>query len=181
MAGLLTQTTNDQAAPQQGDAAPTAANIEDPILKQIEQGIEQSVPPEMQDTFQAAMVSGMTIMFSKETSNLMTDQLNASGDIVKNVSEGIAGLIVMIYNEGKLTEQQIPALAMAAVPLMCQALDYAEKANGIDVTPELAAQCTKATTAAVMQKFGISQDQVDQVIATGQQQGGAQQQQMAGV
>lgn len=182
MAGLLTAKSNAPApAPAKQSAAfsidpqtaATGDNLQDPILQQIEQGVEDSVPPEMKATYQGAMVAGMTIMFSKETSNLLTEQLARGGDIVQNVAEGIAGLIALVYNEGKLTEKDIPALCMAAIPLMCQALDYASATGAVEVTEELVAECTKATTMATMEKFGITRDQVGQVIAAGQQQGGA--------
>lgn len=166
----------EQQAPQgQGPSASAGAGAEtlnDPVLKQIEQGIEDSVPPELKEKYQTIVVAGMNVLFSKETSQLMDQQLDASDDVVANVSEGIAKLMVILYNESK-QQMDIPAGMLAAITLMCQGLEYWEQAKGGEVTPELAAECTKATTMATLKKFGITEDQVSQVIAAGQQQQGA--------
>jgi hypothetical protein len=182
-----TQQPQPAAAPQPQDQMQAAADpmsagaetLDDPVLKQIEQGIEQSVPAEHRKMYDSIVVAGMNVMFSKETSQMMDQQLAAQGDPVTNVADGIAKLIVIVFNESKQQPDQFaPAAGLASITLMCQALDYAEQAKGIEVTPELAAQCTKLTVTKVMEKFGISQQQLDQVVAIGQQQqGGAQPQQ----
>ena len=140
----------------------------DPILSQIEQGIEAKVPPEMKKAYMAVVVAGMKVMFDAKTSKFMEQRLSASDDIVTNVANGIADLIMLIYNESKRT-MSIPAAMLAAITLMCKALDYAEKTMGVKVDQQMAAACTKATTTACMNKFGITQDKIDQAIA---QQGG---------
>jgi hypothetical protein len=156
----------DQAAPAQ---AQPGGDLQDPILKQIEKGIEAAVPKELKSAYLRIITSGMKIMFSKETSKFMDERLEKSGDIVQAVSEGIADMLVLIYNESKRT-MSIPAAMLAAFTLMAQALDFAEKTGKAEVTPELIDQCTEATWQAVTAKFGISKEQVDQVIA--QSQGG---------
>ena len=140
----------------------------DPIINQIEQGIEAKVPPEMKKAYMAVVVAGMKVMFDPKTSKFIAERLGASDDIVNNVATGIADLIMLIYNESKRT-MSIPAAMLAAITLMCKALDYAEKTMGVKVDSQMAAACTKATTTACMNKFGITQDKIDQAIA---QQGG---------
>lgn len=180
MAGLL----NPNAAPQQAaqpqampsnagkqDASPDSLN--DPLLKQVEQGIEQAVPPEHQQMYQSIVVAGMHVMFSKETSQLLDQQLAVSDDVVANVSDGISKLIMIVFNEAKQpVDQFVPAAGLASISLMCQALDYAEQAKGVKVDEQVIADCTKATTQKVLARFGITQDQVGKVIAAGQQQQG---------
>lgn len=165
MAGIM----QDQM--QQQNPAGTGS-LEDPVLKQIEQGIEQSVPPELKQMYTSIVVAGMNVMFSKETSELMDQQFAQSDDVVANVAEGISKLIVMVFNEsGQDIKDFAPAAGLAAISLMCQALEYWEATTGGQVTPELAAEATKATMMATLERFGITQDQVGQVIAAGQQQG----------
>ncbi len=190
MAGLLTPTAaqqpqqadpaqpQDASAPPQGNQDASAASLNDPMLKQIEDGIEQAVPPEMKSMYQSIVVAGMNVMFSKETSNLMDQQLAVSDDVVANVSDGIAKLMMIIYNEAKQpADKFVPAAGLASLTLMCQFLDYAEQAKGVKLDETMIADCTKATTQKVLEKFGIKQDQVNQVIAAGQQGGAAQPQQ----
>lgn len=178
MAGLLNSSPAGQAAPQ-GNAAPASSapdqQIDDPLLQQIEQGIEQQVPPEMKQMYESIVLAGMKVMFSKDTASLMDQQLDASGDMVANIADGISMLIMIVFNEAQQPpEQFIPAAGLASITLMCHALDYAEQTRGLKVDEQFVADCTKATTMKVLERFGITQDQVGQVIAAGQQQGGAQ-------
>lgn len=179
MAGLLNATAQPQGQQQNPAGAQT---LDDPTLKKIEQGVEQSVPEEIKDQYLSTVIAGMNVMFSKETSNLMDEQLAASDDVVANVAEGISKLMVIIFNESKQSiEQYLPAAGPAAISLMCQALEYWEAVKGGQVTDEIAAKATEATMMAFLEKFNMSRDKVGQVIAAGQKQGGAQQPQTAGV
>lgn len=193
MAGLLNPTQNAQPVipsnQTQGGATQdmqgSSESLNDPILKQIEQGIEEKIPPEMKDAYLAIVVSGMQIMFSKETSALLDKTLDMPGDMVTNISQGIAKLLGLIYNESKKSAapgqeskgMDVRMAVPAAISLLCQALDYWESARGGKVTPELAAQATKQTAMATLKMFGIGEDKVNQTIAAGQQQdAGAQDQ-----
>lgn len=177
MAGLLNaqkeqpEENAQKPMPEQKDtqkAQPSAgSDLQDPILKRIEQGIEQAVPKELKKAYMAVVVSGMKIMFSKETSQFMDQRMQQSGDIVQAVSTGIADLLMLIYGESN-RKMSIPAAMLAAFTLMAQALDYAEKVGAVEVTPELIDQCTEATWQAATTKFGITKDKIDQVIAESQ-------------
>lgn len=193
MAGLLNPAAQPQAAAMPADQGSAqgvpsqggADTLNDPILKQIEQGIEEKIPPEMKDAYLSIVVSGMQVMFSKETSKLLEQSLSMSGDTVSNIATGISKLMILIYNEAAKTEKTDPAtgkktggmdVRMAvpgALTLMCQALDYWESTKGGEVTPELAAACTKQTTMMTLKAFGITEDQVGKTIAAGQQGGAA--------
>lgn len=184
MAGLLTPQNNANGALQPNDVqAP-----QDPILAQVEQEIEEQVPPDLRQGYDAIILSGMDVMFNPKTADLMNQQLSQSDDIVNNVAEGIAKLMVILYNESK-GAFSIPAAGLASISLMTQALDYWEKTGGGQVTEDMVAQATKATMMQVLEKFGITGDQLQQVMAAGQQaqaggagaepaQGGAQPQTM---
>ncbi len=156
--------------------------LDDPLLIQTEQAIEQSVPPEHRQMFDSIVLAGMNVMFSKETSSLMEQQLDEGGDLASNVSDGVAKLIMIVFNESKQDINSfMPASVLAAVVLMCQALDYAEQTRGAQVTPEVVAMCTKQTQLKVLKTFGVSEEQVNQVAAAGMQQMGGAAQPQPGV
>ena len=50
---------------------------------------------------------------------------------------------------------------------MCHLLDYGEQTAGIQINPEMLAQCTQATSGAILKAFGIGEQQINQVIAQG--------------
>lgn len=152
-----------------------AETLDDPILKQIEQGIDEQVPPEHRKMYDSIVVAGMNVMFSKDTSQMLDQQLDQDGELPQLVSDGIAKLIVLVFHESKQDVNAFaPAAALAAISLMCQALDYYEASGRGTLTPEIVAACTKATTEAVLDKFGITPDQLNQVAAAGQQAGAQQ-------
>jgi len=163
MAGLIStpQQTTQQPA-QQADN-----KISNPILQKIQDQIEQKVPADLKKDYLAVVVAGMKVMFSPETSNMMMDRLKASDDVVKNVSSGIADLLALLYQESG-QKMSVPAAMFAAIVLMCQALDVAEKTMGIEITPDLASACAEETAKASMAKFGIDDAAVENAI---QQQG----------
>jgi predicted nuclease of predicted toxin-antitoxin system len=69
--------------------------------------------------------------------------------------------------------QFLAAAPAASVAIMCQVLDMAEQALKIQMTPDLIAKTTQATTTKVLTKLHVSQDQIQQAIAAGNQQKGA--------
>lgn len=180
MAGLLNP-NQTAPAPQAGQKPQTggdasAASLNDPVLKQIEQGIEDSIPPEMKDAYLSIVVAGMQIMFSKETSDLLEKTLAMPGDPVTNIAQGVPKLLILVYNEsrkgipdGQDGGMDVRMAVPAAITLLCQALDYWEATKGGEVTPELAAQATKETMKATLKAFGITEDQINKTIQAGQQ------------
>lgn len=163
----------DAAAPGQITTADQASEqLDDPLLKQAEQQMDAAVPQEHRAMYDAIVVAGMNVMFSPDTADLMEQQLAAGGDLAANVSDGIAKLIMIVFNEtGQDPNAFAPAAVLASVSLMCQALDYAEQAHGAQVNEEVIATCTKQTQIAVLKIFGISEEQVNQVAAAGMKQG----------
>ena len=156
------------AQPAQKAAPGASQDLTNPILEQIQDGIEAAVPKELKRDYLAIVVSGMTIMFSKETSKFMDERLAQSQDTPTAVASGIADLMLLIYNESKKT-MSIPAGMLASFSLMCEALDYGSKIGKIEIDQEIVTACTDATWKAVTEKFGMSQEKINQVIAQGQQ------------
>tara|TARA_R110000868_G_scaffold198965_8_gene445564 strand:+ start:196 stop:717 length:522 start_codon:yes stop_codon:yes gene_type:complete len=162
------------------DAAPENAGVSDQILKQIQNGVEAAVPKELKQDYMRVVAAGMRLMYDQKTSKFMDERMSQSEDAPTAVAKGISDLLLLLYNEsGK--KMSIPAAMLAAFYLMAEALDYAEKVGKVEVTNEVVDQCTEATWKAVTERFGITKDKIDQVIA--QSQGGqaaSQQQPMAG-
>lgn len=173
MDGMMTAAA--PAAPATG-AAPELA---DPILKQIEQGIEAQVKPELKPLYQSITTAAMSVMFGKDTHGLMQKRLQSDPDLTKSVSSAVADLIASIYNKigARLPpadkQKFLPAACLASVTMMCQMLDYAEKTGGAQVTEDMAAKCSQMTTSAVLQKFGVGPDKVKKAVEMAQAQQGA--------
>lgn len=155
--------------------------MQDPILQQIENGIEAKVKPELKQLYSSIVTAGMSVMFGKDTHALMQKRMQADPDLSKSVSTAVADLIASIYNKigARLPpadkQKFLPAAALASVTLMCLMLDYAEKTGGAQVTEDMAAKCAQMTTTALLTKFGVGPDKVQKVVqmSQAQQAGGA--------
>jgi hypothetical protein len=93
------------------------------------------------------------------------------------VSDGVANMIAMIYNQvsPKIPQQGLPkfnALFVAAAPsaaiaLMCQVMDMAEQALHVQINEQLVAQCSQQTAKKVLAKLHIGDQQVQQAVQAG--------------
>jgi len=147
------------------------SSLANPLHQQLEIEIEEAVPKELKTPYLRVVTAGMRVMFDPKTTKLMQERLIQGSNIVEAVASGIADLLALLHNESR-RQMSIPAAMLAAFTLMAQALDFAEKAGKVQVTKELIAQCTQATWKAATEKFGITQEKINAVIA--QSQGQAQ-------
>lgn len=134
-----------------------------PLLTKIEQGIEAKIKPENKQAYTRIVIAGMKVMFDEKTHQMMSDQLKSSNDIVKNVAEGIAGLMMLLYKESKEKMPMVAAIP-ASIVLMAKALDFAEKTMSVQITPDMLAKVTQATSEAVLLKFGITPEMVQDAV-----------------
>jgi hypothetical protein len=130
---------------------------------------KMTVPPQLKGAYLRIVKAGMTVMFSDQTSNMMMQQLHSSPDMVKNLSEGIAGLMAILFKQSKEMPQQL--IVPAALELLTHAIDFVAKTKLANLTPEQVAAATQATVYAVLAKFGIQKAQADQMLEQMSQNG----------
>ncbi len=142
--------------------------LKNPLLAQIEQGIEAKIKPESSGMYHSIVVASMKLAFDATTHASLVKGLQSSPDIIKNVSLVCAGIIGTVFHESKQDINKfLPAAVPAALTLMCQILDYAEQSKLVQLTPDNVAQCSTSTGSAVLRKFGIDKNQVNQAVAAG--------------
>lgn len=145
------------------------------MLNPAEIRSKMTVPPELKPAYDKIVAAGMRVMFSDKTNSLMMQQLKATPDIVKNIADGIAGLMGILFkNSNNKMPQQL--IIPAALDLMMHAVDYIIKTKMAQLTPQQIGAATEATINAVLAKFNISPQQAQQILAQmGQKaQGGTQ-------
>ena len=140
-----------------------------PALQKTEQAAEAKVEPKYRNAFERIVAAGMKVMYSEQSNSLLTDQLSKPGEPATNVGDGVGKLMGILWSEGKGT---LPMQAMmpAAVVLVCEALDFMEKAGKVQVTPDMIADATKECMSVVLQGFGVTPEKLQQM----QAQNGAQ-------
>lgn len=181
MAGII-----NSVAPQPAATSDSGAQtaIADPILKKTKQSVEAKISPQLRKTFLAIENSGLELLSAGTMPQMVLKKLQSSPDVVGVVSDGVANVIATVFNSitKQMPPQQqqqfgatfLPAAGPASVALMCQVLDIAKEKLGLQITQDLVAKCTQATTQKVLAKFKVNNQQIQQVVEAGRQQGGAQ-------
>lgn len=123
---------------------------------------KMTIPPQLKGPYMRLVAAGMKVMFSDKTSGMMVQQLKSSPDIVKNLSDGIAGLMAILFKQSKNMPQQL--IVPAALELLTHAIDFVTKTKIAPITPQQIGAATQATVYAVLAKFGVNQQQADQML-----------------
>lgn len=145
---------------------PNAGKITDPTLQKVIAAIRAKVPPALDVPYNQVITAGMKVMLSPATSHLLTDRLAAPGPLYQKVAQIVTQLIALLYKESN-RKMSLPAAVLASTELMCVALDVAERAQSITLSPDVIAACTHATSMAVLKMFGIGDQQVQRAVAAG--------------
>jgi hypothetical protein len=148
-----------------------------PVLQQTEQKMQAKVPPQFQSAFQKIIAAGEKVMYSPQTRQMTIAQLKKPGDPAQVIGAAVAKLYGVLASQSKGTmppQAGIPAITV----LLCEALDFAEKAKLVKVTPQVLAQATHALMASLMQLMGVDQKKLA-LMAQNAQQRQAQQGQPA--
>ena len=142
-----------------------------PLLEKIQEGIVEKVEEKDMQYFLNTVKAGKKILFDPSTHQNMglVKDPESRKDPVGTISNGVAGLGYVMYMQSK---RQLPIniLVNALVMLMCEVFDFAEKAYGTPVTNQIVADTTKALSAEIAHKFGVTPDHMRQAIAAGQAQ-----------
>jgi len=107
-----------------------------PILQQIEDTVDGIVEsPESKDQYDRIVIAGKKIMFDEASH----DQISwmKEGTDLAGVVTGVADMISILNDMSKGTMQKEPAHG-AAITLTMEALDFKERAQGFEITQELA-------------------------------------------
>lgn len=142
-----------------------------PTLQQIEQEVQSKVPQDMQNAFQRIVTGGLKIMYDPKTHEMVSNQLNQEGDPSDVAGEGVAKLIGLLYKESKGT-MPIKAAIPAAQILLCEGLDFMEKAGRIELNNDTIAKATQDMIGYLLQLFGFKQEQIAEYMKAGAQQQG---------
>ena len=98
----------------------------------------------------------------------MIEILQGQGDLPSKIADGITRLIGFMYQASENT-MPMQAVIPAAITLMVKALDFADRGMGQKLDKDIIAECTKQTSAAVLQQFGVTPEKI-QSFLSGQEQ-----------
>ena len=144
-----------------------SGKVSNPLLQKIIAGVRAKVPSDLDLAYNQVITAGMKVMLSPATNHLLIERLAVPGPLYQKVAQIVTQLIALLYKESQ-RKMSIPAALLATTELMCVALDVAEKAQTVTLSPDVVAACAHATSMAVLKMFGIGDQQVQRAINSGQ-------------
>ncbi|HEX8955833.1 MAG TPA: hypothetical protein VF798_06145 [Burkholderiaceae bacterium] len=139
------------------------------LLQQTEQQIVSKLKPQTRQAFAMASHAAAQLFYSPAVQQKIMAKLASTTDPIDNAALGAANLTgVLIKQSGGRMPTQI-AVPVATV-LLCEILDFLEKAGRVQVTPQALARATQLLGNYVLRMLGLKQDQVHQVLAHGMAQ-----------
>lgn len=159
------------------------------MLMQIAEAVEQKVPQQLRNEYEAIVVSGLGLMTGKETKGEFRKLIDRAGQVPeaerpKVYAHGVVKALTVIFNESgvnKNPERQqrfVDAAPLAGMTLMAHVLETAES-MGQPVNAKILQETGKAVASGFFAAFKIDGEQVKQAMATGQQLPGSLNQQPA--
>lgn len=146
--------------------------MQNKALGQIESKLEQSIPQQLQQPYQQIVAAGMKVMFSPQSGpKIFAGAFD--GDVSKRLALITASVISMLSAESKQT-MPLDAAMPAAITLLLHALDMAQEAKKIQITPQVAQSAILTLQAILKQQLDVGskkQQQAPQAPIPAQPQG----------
>lgn len=136
---------------------------ENQALQQVVQAMTAKVKPQMRKPFDRIVLAGMKLMYSDQMEKMLRQQID-SGPPAQAAGQGAAKLLGLLMSKANGTAPY-QALVPAGIVLLCEALDFMEKAGKVEVTPELVAEATQEFSSALLQMLGVTKDKLAQMMA----------------
>lgn len=129
------------------------------ILQKTEQEILAKANPQLVPVIQKVTDAGRTFMYADQNRELLAQQLSGDGAPEDLISEGVAKLIGVLYNQSKKT-LPMQVMVPASTIILCDVLDMLEQAGKVQVTPEFLASCMKSLSGNILRLFGVGPEQM---------------------
>jgi hypothetical protein len=139
-------------------ARPQGDEINADIIKQ-----NIKMPPELQEAYERVVIAGMKVMFSKDSHQLMLQQLQQGGSVGERLGKGVTGLMMLLFKQSNATMPP-QVIIPAGVELIAQAADFLKQSNMEQITNEDIGEGMQIMITSIMEKFGVDQQQIQQMV-----------------
>lgn len=128
-------------------------------VKAIIANAREQIPQEQLDIFDKVVLSGMRIMFDKQSHQMMLDELNKPGPLATRISNGMIALIYMLWEKSNKT---IPPQLIVPVTLTLtlRAFEFLLESKDPDATREVLGEAVAESVEGVMSRFGATPDKI---------------------
>lgn len=117
------------------------------------------IPPEQLDMFDKIVLSGMRIMFDKQSHQMAMEMLDKPGPLAKRLSDGTITLIYMLWEKSNKTLP--PQLIVpATLVLTLRAFEFVRASKDPEATNDVLGEAVADAVQGVMDRFGATQDKI---------------------
>ena len=134
-------------------------------LQQIEQMVEQKVPPAKKDQFNRLVLAGMKVMFDKKSHKLVLQEIK--DDPIQGAGEGVAKLMGLLSKQAK-GKFPFELMMPAGMWLLCEALTFVER-TGRQVSDQDIAIATQALMNGLMNILGLDDQKLQSLLSNTKQ------------
>lgn len=156
----MQKTTQPQGENPAGASAVDVA----PIVAKVREGM----PPDLQPIYDKAVLSGMRIMFDKNSFQMTMDELKKPGPLATRLSNGTIALVYMLWETSKksLPPQIIVPLTLT---MTLKAFDFVQMIQDPEATKETMGEACANAVQGVMDRFGATEDKLPELVKGGGQ------------
>lgn len=123
-----------------------------------EKHVKESLDPQKASQLDRIVVAGMKVMFSKETHHLMLDELDSDAPVSDKLAQGIAKLMIMLYEQSSGTMPPDLIIPAAGI-LMAKAVEFMVK-SGEQVTEDDFSVAMGEMVKIVFKQAGASEQEI---------------------
>ncbi len=152
-----------QEAPAQRGAEEFGAGT--PAPKYKSRAVE-ALPPAMHDAFERVVLAGMKGMYSKQSSELLEQELSAKGEMWQKLATAITGLMMILDRQsGKGIPVQV--VIPAAIELLYEAAEFIRKTKRAEISDEDMKDATQYLGGLLAKKYGANDEQISGMFGGG--------------
>src|SRR4030065_2224947 len=145
-------------------APPSAAAGNGGALSQIAAQIRAKIkiPAELKDAYKRLMTAAVNIMFQGKTHDMMLRTIKSPGDLGKNVGEGAAGLVLLLYKQSK--EATAKLMIPVGMEIVLQTFEYIEKTDVVAFKKQDVGAAVQAMIEMLLKSSGTSMAAVNRAL-----------------
>lgn len=139
------------------------------LLQKTEQAARAKANPQEQAQIQKIVQAGLVIMDSDKTHQMVVSQLKTGTEPAAIAGNSVAKLMGILRSQSKGTMPMRPMM-LAAIVLLCEALDRLEALGKVVISQDVITQATQDLYSSVLQLFGVTPDKLDEIVKKSQGQ-----------
>lgn len=122
---------------------------------------KMQVPSNLKAIYDKCVLSGLRIMFDKNSHKMMLAELDKPGPMDQKLADGIITLMYMLWTKSNKTlPPQI--IVPVTVTLTLRAFDFLQQSHDPQATKEVLGSAMEKATSGIMERFNVTQDQLRQ-------------------